>query len=510
MPASNDSADRRAIPALKVAQWLPEWNEVNFDASQSRARPPKYFLLFAMPASQLRSLSGIFRRSTEGGLARSLDLGIQRRHDVKRSEEIHDFVRHGFPWSALSIQRRESREYDDLKKPGWLPTAIVVNILKSDDTRNGHAVHVSDLIKINDETDTAANLSLPAAFDQPSWQPSGIAPIEIIDGQHRLWAFENRQFAEGYSLPVVAFYGLDISWQAYLFYTINIKPKRINTSLAFDLYPLLRTEDWLERFEGHPIYRQTRAQEITEALWSYPDSPWHDRIDMLGNRGSRSVTQAAWIRSLMATLVKSYESRRVRIGGLFGAPIGEHRPVLGWSRSQQSAFVILIWQELQSAVRHSTDRWATQIRREERAGAAGEDPAFSGRFSLLNTDQGVRALLAVFNDLCYVAADRLDLADLTSDEVSEGTSEAAITSALGAFREAAVGAFMRELALSLAGYDWRTSGIPRLTEQERASKARFRGSTGYKELRSDLLQQAATATGIVGETAVSVFDQLGF
>ena len=50
-----------------------------------------------------------------------------------------------------------------------------------------------------------------------------------------------------YELPVIAFQGLDVTWQAYLFYTINIKPKRINASLAYDLYPLLRVQDWLEK-----------------------------------------------------------------------------------------------------------------------------------------------------------------------------------------------------------------------------------------------------------------------
>ena len=86
----------------------------------------------------------------------------------------------------------------------------------------------------------------------------------MIDGQHRLWAFEGEELAGDYELPVIAFVGLDLSWQAYLFYTINIKPKKINTSLAFDLYPLLRTEEWLNKFEGPAIYRETRAQELVE------------------------------------------------------------------------------------------------------------------------------------------------------------------------------------------------------------------------------------------------------
>jgi len=508
MSPNTKGEDRRRLHAMKVHQWLPEWNEVEFDSKHFRAKPPESFFLFTIPATDLRALSGIFRRSTHGGIARSRDLGIQRRHDAERSEEIHDFVSHGFPWSALSNQRRESGEYNDLKKPGWLPTAIVVNILKGDDQRHGTVVHASDVIQVEEDNDAGAELVLPLSFGAPDWHPTGLAPIEVIDGQHRLWAFEDRHFAPGFSLPVVAFHGLDISWQAYLFYTINIKPKKINTSLAFDLYPLLRTEDWLERFEGHPIYRETRAQEITEALWSYPGSPWQERIDMLGVRGVRMVTQAAWIRSLLATFVKAYESRRAKIGGLFGAPLGADRPVLGWSRPQQSAFVILLWQELRDAIAATSYEWAANLREEDNTSPT--DAAFAGRFSLLNTDQGVRAVLAVANDLCFVSASNLGLDELESDEVGNGTSEAAISSGLTMFRRAKVGRFLRDMAQSLASYDWCTSGTPGLSEAERSSKARFRGGTGYRELRSDLLHHLAVQGGVVADAAAEVADALRF
>ena len=166
----------------------------------------------------------------------------------------------------------------------------------------------------------------------------------MIDGQHRLWAFPSDDLNGYFELPVVAFVGLDLSWQAYLFYTINIRPKKINASLAFDLYPLLRTEAWLTKFEGHVIYRETRAQELVDLLWSYPESPWYHRINMLGERRNKglTVTQASWVRSLLASFVKNWEGRRISIGGLFGSTVGEHNTVLPWSRSEQAAFLILI------------------------------------------------------------------------------------------------------------------------------------------------------------------------
>lgn len=504
---TGDTGSSRRIPAIRVDQWLPEWDDVLFDAAAFRSAPPKHFFLFSMPAGELRALSGIFRRTTKSGVARSADLGIQRRHDPERSDEIHEFVRHGFPWSSLTAQRQASGEFDDLKKPGWLPTAIVVNILRPDDTREGRSLASKDAIRVPTRPQPVTELVLPAGFAGESFRPTQLAPIEVIDGQHRLWAFENDKNLLTYQLPVVAFYGLDRSWQAYLFYTINIKPKKINPSLAYDLYPLLRTEDWLDRFEGHTVYRETRAQEITEAVWSYPDSPWRDRINMLGERGRSTVTQAAWIRSLIATFIKSSEGPGVRSGGLFGAPVGANRLTLGWTRAQQAAFIIAIWQELQHAVAAASLDWADELR------GGGEprvpDPAFEGRFTLLNTDQGVRGILAIFNDLARESALSLALSSWEVSGPTDGTGETPIREALRSLKSHRIFRFVKRLAECLASYDWRTSGAPGLSEVHKSNKSRFRGSTGYRELRKDLLYHIVECNDIEGPLAADLVHKLG-
>ena len=270
---------RREVPAVIVYQWLPSWEEVEFSDVTHRRKPEPHFLLLSLEASEIRRLTGIQRRTASG--ARAQDYGIQRAHDEVRSTEIARFVRHGFPWSELSAAKRKRPKYRDLVKPGWLPTAIVANILSDKDQRNSERVHADDQILVEMKTDGTAIVSLPDS-NKPEWSLSGhLPPLEVIDGQHRLWAFDDQSSdLAGYQLPVVAFCGLDRSWQAYLFYTINIKPKKINSSLAFDLYPLLRTEDWLEKFDD-TIYRASRAQELTEALWSHPESAWYQRINML-------------------------------------------------------------------------------------------------------------------------------------------------------------------------------------------------------------------------------------
>lgn len=493
---------RKKLPALTVSQWLDTWNSADFSTSQHRRRPPEQFLLLSMEATELRRLVGIQRRSSENRQPRSRDLGIQRAHWTERSSEIADYVDFGFPWSKLSKKKRKSAEFVDLIKPGWLPTAVVVNVLLPEDERNGQSVSSSDLISVHVQGLTAT-VEIPDTTQQ-GWQLSGLPPIEVIDGQHRLWSFDRE--VEGYQVPVVAFHGLDRSWQAYLFYTINISPKRINSSLAYDLYPLLRTEDWLERFDGHSVYRESRAQELTEALWSYKQSPWHKRINMLGERGKRMVTQGSWVRSLLATFVKSWEGRRVQVGGLFGAPVGEHQLALPWSRPQQAAFLIYAWRQLANAISETSPYWAQELGRESAnslsvVGLEAPD-------SMLNSDMGVRGFLYILNDLCFVRANHLALHSWTEGG-SSATSESAISEALTSIDMQPVSEFVIGIVDSLARYDWRSSKASSLKPEEQQLKARFRGSGGYRQLRQELLEYVAESGGEPGDAASEVLDRLG-
>ncbi len=498
---------KRIIPAIKVHQWLDEWEKYEYDPKTHRARPEPYFLVFSIDANDLRALSGIYQRTTKDGLQRSLDLGIQRRHDPERSKVIRDFIQFGYPWTEISKSKRGTGKYDDLRKPGWLPTAIVVNILKPDQIRRGLTVAPEDLITLEHHENEITQIQLPHSFTGVDWQPVNRHPIEIIDGQHRLFAFDENLPEGRFDLPVVAFYGLDISWQAYLFWTINITPKRINPSMAFDLYPLLRTEDWLEKFEGPVVYRQTRAQEIIEALWSFPGSPWYQRINMLGETGQKTVSQAAWIHSLLATFVKAWEGRG-SIGGLYGAKIGDDDTVLPWDGSQQSAFLIYAWNLFAKEIESIDYSWARDLRSEgQQLQLLPEeilDLAFYGPNTLLNTDQGVRGILFIVNDLFYLQATQngMDLESWCYKQEIKGDLLTDITNALEFLRnEEKITNFMDALVKGLSKFDWRTANYPLLSVEERTSKLVFRGSGGYKELRRQLLKLLTEEPGDVGKMA---------
>lgn len=484
-------ADAFSVSALRVKQWLPEWERVNFDPLQNQAKPEPHFYVFSLSAAQLRKLSAIYRRDATDMTARKEDLGIQRRHDPERSAEIRRYVVEGFPRSGLSDAQRKDAANDGLRKPGWLPTAVVVNILSEGDTRNGQTIDADHVITVTDDpTETFARLTLPCEIEE------ALPPIEVIDGQHRLFAFnDDDPNVADFELPVVAFHGLDISWQAYLFWTINIKPKKINASLAFDLYPLLREQDWLDSGDRILVYRESRAQELTEVLWATPESPWYRRINMLGGprKESGPVTQAAFVRSLIASMVKPWKpSGRQTTGGIFGGTPSQNEG-LAWSRVQQAAFLVTAWRLLADAVSETQSDWA-EATRQERAQLefVDGDAAFSGSFSLLATDQGVRGFQHVINDLAYIRAKRLGLAAWKdAGEIADASPES-IAQVSKTLPDTIV-SFLKGIAEGLATYDWRTSSFPGLSENERLTKAALRGSGGYKELREQLVSHLSTA-----------------
>lgn len=492
------------ISALKVNQWLKEWSSVQFIKKHHRREPEKGFYIFSLSARQLRFLSGINRRESQSGKKRSSDLGIQRAHEQSRSKNIAEYVKHGYPWSDLSKAQRDDEKYDNLRKPGWLPTAIVVNILTKDDKRNGESVAVKDLVSLKELGNSIFEIKLPVKEGSKKWEPEQRPPLEVIDGQHRLLAFDE-DIDEDYELPVVAFYGLDLSWQAYLFWTINIKPKRINPSLAFDLYPLLRTEDWLDRFEGHKVYRESRAQEIVEAMWSEATSAWYQRISMLGESGAASVTQAALIRALLKTYIKTSEGKGVGIGGLYGAPAGKDEMTIPWNRSQQAALLIYLWNAIEKFTQKTKTSWAEKLRATNYKRKIEGDPAFTGPHSLLNNDQGISVVLNVTNDFLFVNADKLNL------KKWKLPAETSVTEAIDDLqkKQKEVTKFIDSIAKALVTFDWRSSGAEKLTEDERIKKLSLRGGSGYREFRRQLLKHLSKEKSLASDAKL-IYNTLGF
>lgn len=510
------------ISAIKIKQWLKDWDNVPF--GDMRKKPQPYFYMFSINANILKRLSKVYPRKADED--REKEIGIQRKHDPERSQKIRKYVFGGFPWSDLSEQKQNSEEFQNLRMPGWLPTAIIANIISPKTVRGGIEIHDDDLIKIIDN-DGLINLQLPKKANSPSWEPS-VPPIEIIDGQHRLWAFDKDETLSGeFDLPVVAFYDLDISWQAYLFYTINIKPKKINASLAFDLYPVLRVQDWLEKSpDGAFIYKETRAQELVEALWSSNSSPWKDRINMLGEKYERSsgsviptITQSAYIRSLIATFIKTSSSKT--LGGLYGTVLKDGN-LLYWNRTQQATFLILAWQAVVKEIERSKEEWAENIRQlylsQQSSLFQDElkslDPAYASKLSLISTDQGVRGFLSIVNDMIFMVSDEIKLNQIYSpDEVREDRiASEDIEKCLAIFHnEKLLMSYLSDIAESLAKFDWRTASTPGLDKIIRQRQMVYKGSSGYKEIREALLNHLRTSSNQkIAKNSESILRSLGY
>ena len=496
----------RNIRAYKVNQWLKEWDTIAYSQEEMRNKPDPYFLMFKIDARLLKRLSDVHRRSSEVDRV-SDEPSLQRTLKESRSTEIHNYIHGGFPWSTISKSQQESDEYRDLKMPGMLPTAIIANILAPNSERGQHQLSFADSLVIEDANGDFPVIKIPDQVFEESWQPD-LKPLEIIDGQHRLWAFDEQERLEGnYELPVIAYYNLDRAWQAYLFYTINIKPVKINTSLGYDLYPLLRTQKWLESSkDGLLFYRENRAQEVVEALWIYKESPWRGRIKMIGE-GEGNISQAAYVKALTSSFLKKSGDRTNRgMGGLFSEVLtnGTKKYVLNWNRTQQSAFIIILWDSISKKLLsfiNDTDLisfepvWARLIRQIEPQAEviADQHPAFTSRNSFLSRDQGVRGILMFANDFFFsIATDgEWDLNNITWEEDldDKAIQQESIDEAIKEFKKHKIYTVILDFASEVIKLDWRTTSADFSDDpSKRLHAMQYKGSSGYSEVWKDLVR----------------------
>jgi len=226
---------------------------------------------------------------------------------------------------------------------------------------------------------------------------------------------------------------------------------------------------------------------------------------MLGESGldRGMVSQASWIRSLMATFVRSRE--KGKLGGLFAAPSISQDEILPWTRTQQAAFLIYMGIQVRDAVKRVQSDWAKQIRslrQSVKSANTTDDPAFTSAVSLLTADVGIRGLLFVTNDLCCLKAGTLSLAEWISGD-SADPDVASVSAAVKSLAKTDVGEFLHRMAGHLAKFDWRSSAAPGLSEDEETVRKTLRGSGGYREMRRLLLEHLAESKDDVGASARS-------
>ncbi|WP_081060320.1 DGQHR domain-containing protein [Burkholderia territorii] len=94
--------------------------------------------------------------------------------------------------------------------------------------------------------------------------------FSIIDGQHRLYSFDD-QISKNFDLPVTIFFNLPEEEKAYLFSTINSTQMKVNKSLVYDLFDLAETRS-----------PQKTAHSIAQLMNGDEKSALYKRIKLLG------------------------------------------------------------------------------------------------------------------------------------------------------------------------------------------------------------------------------------
>jgi hypothetical protein len=217
---------------------------------------------------------------------------------------------------------------------------------------------------------------------------------------------------------------------------------------------------------------------------------------MLATPNNPYVRQASWIRTIISAFIKPIDLKKSK-GGLFGEVVNAKENVVPWTRAQQAAFLICTGGELYSNLQKGQYQWANVLRKEINADwvDTANDPAMFGKKTLLNSDQGIRALWLAVNDIftCKIHEWRLlewepceDVGDVTED---------AVTNEIRSLHGNHIFPMLADLADCLASFDWRSSAADELSEEERLIRKGFRGSGGYVELKKKLLEHIAHNSG---------------
>ena len=132
---------------------------------------------------------------------------------------------------------------------------------------------------------------------------------QIIDGQHRLKGLIMSSNIESFDIPVVFMFNMTPRENAYVFSIINSKQTKVNPSHIVDLLSLTD--------ERSP---QKTAHEVAKALNTMPESPFYNRLKMLGynapGQENASLSQGTFAAQLITLISKNPDddARKIKRG----------------------------------------------------------------------------------------------------------------------------------------------------------------------------------------------------
>ncbi len=205
-------------------------------------QPIGSFYMTSIKASELIKIVKVIPRSESND-------GVQRDLSVKRVSELADFCH---------------------DSDAAFPTAIIISVLSDSN------------IKIDEEH---------CEFEIDENECVG----NVIDGQHRLAGLMKSGKADEFELPVVFMFNLTIEEEAYVFSVINSKQTTVSSSLIFDLFGLSSVRS-----------PQRTAHEIARSLNMRKDSPFYERLKMLGkkeeNQENATLSQGTFVKTLLSLI----------------------------------------------------------------------------------------------------------------------------------------------------------------------------------------------------------------
>lgn len=182
---------------------------------------------FSIPASMTRTDSGVLERI----------LGNQRRAREDRANAIGryiDEIQSTFPNTVILSANTEAIDGG--------PEVLEPDDDEDDDAALPDYLGIKDGHEIPERHWRSQPLQVPGLPDDKSLYeliiPTDARIASIIDGQHRLKGFERVKVMSrlNMDIPCAVFIGLPRSYQANIFATININQKRVDKSLAYQLF----------------------------------------------------------------------------------------------------------------------------------------------------------------------------------------------------------------------------------------------------------------------------------
>lgn len=129
---------------------------------------------------------------------------------------------------------------------------------------------------------------------------------EVLDGQHRLLGLEDSDNSSRFNMPVVFMFGLTAEEKAYIFSIINSKQTKVSQSLLYDLFELTSKRS-----------PQKTAHEIARSMNSMQESPFFNRLKMLGTKDVgqelATLSQGTFAQSVMLLFSKHPNKDKERL-----------------------------------------------------------------------------------------------------------------------------------------------------------------------------------------------------